>query len=168
MGNVEYDTVYKAKQLLAVLAESKPYTLNISSLCSTLQSSRNNVLKLIDLMDRAALIRRLYAKKGGMSMLKKPEKILFYNTNLMYCLTPYAESGTMRETFLASQLGMGHQLYMPDQGDIVVDDRWQFEVGGKAKGFSQIKDIESSYVVSDNMEIGYGNKIPLWLFGMMY
>jgi predicted AAA+ superfamily ATPase len=168
VGNVEYDTVYKAKQLLAVLAESKPYTLNISSLCSTLQSSRNNVLKLIDLMDRAALIRRLYAKKGGMSMLKKPEKILFYNTNLMYCLTPHSESGTMRETFLASQLGMGHQLYMPGQGDLVVDDKWQFEVGGKAKGFSQIKDVESSYVVSDNIEIGHGNKIPLWLFGMMY
>ena len=161
VGNVEYDTVYKAKQLLAVLAESKPYTLNISSLCSTLQSSRNNVLKLIDLMDRAALIRR-------MSMLKKPEKILFYNTNLMYCLTPHSESGTMRETFLASQLGMGHQLYMPGQGDLVVDDKWQFEVGGKAKGFSQIKDVESSYVVSDNIEIGHGNKIPLWLFGMMY
>ena len=29
-------------------------------------------------------------------------------------------------------------------------------------------DIPSSYVVADNIEIGYGNKIPLWLFGFMY
>lgn len=168
VGNIEYDSVHKAKQLLAVLAESKPYTLNISALCSTLQASRNNVLKLIDLMDKAALIRRLYSKSGGMGMLTKPEKILFYNTNLMYCLTPQAEAGTMRETYLASQLGPGHQLHMPGQGDLVVDDKWHFEVGGKSKGFSQIKGIEGSYVVADDMEIGHGNKIPLWLFGMLY
>ena len=168
VGNIEFDSVYKAKQLLAVLAEGKPYTLNISALCSTLQSSRNNVLKLLDLMDKAALIRRLYAKSSGMNMLTKPEKILFYNTNLMYCLTPDAEAGTMRETYLASQLGLGHQLYMPHHGDLVVDDKWHFEVGGKRKGFAQIKDIEDSYVVSDDMEIGHGNKIPLWLFGFLY
>jgi len=168
VGNIEYDSVYRAKQLLAVLAESKPYTLNISSLCSTLQSSRNNVLKLLDLMDKAALVRRLYAKSSGMNMLTKPEKILFHNTNLMYCLTPHAEAGTMRETFLASQLALEHQLYIPHHGDLVVDDKWRFEVGGKQKGFAQIKDIEGSFVVADDMEIGHGNKIPLWLFGLLY
>lgn len=168
VSNIEYDSVYKAKQLLGVLAEQSPYTLNIASLCNTLQVSRNNVLKLIDLMDKAALVRRLYSADGGMKMLTKPEKILFSNTNLMYCLTPNADAGTMRETFLASQIAAAHSLYMPVQGDLVADGRWLFEVGGKGKGFTQIKDIENSFVVSDNMEIGYGNKIPLWLFGMMY
>jgi len=41
-------------------------------------------------------------------------------------------------------------------------------VGGKKKGFSQIADLPDSYVVADNIEIGYGNKIPLWLFGFVY
>lgn len=168
VGNVEYDSVYKTKQLLGILAELSPYTLNISSLCNTLQSSRNNVLKLLDLMDKAALVRRLYSVESGMKMLTKPEKILFHNTNLMYCLTPHVDAGTMRETYLASQIGAEHSLYMPNQGDLVVDGRWLFEVGGKKKGFSQIKDIKESYVVSDDVEIGYGNKIPLWLFGMLY
>ena len=153
---------------MAVLAEMKPYTLNISSLCTTLQSSRNNVLKLLDLMDKAALVRRLYATNGGMNMLTKPEKILFYNPNLMHCLTPQVDSGTMRETYLASQIGVDHQLYMPNKGDLVVDDKWLFEVGGKRKDFSQIKNMEDSFVVSDNIEIGHGNKIPLWLFGLLY
>lgn len=67
---------------------SSPYTLNISGLCNTLQASRNNVLKLLDLMDKAALVRRLYSADSGMNMLTKPEKVLFANTNLMYCLTP--------------------------------------------------------------------------------
>jgi hypothetical protein len=168
VSNIEYDSVYKAKQLLAILAERTPYTLNISSLCNTMQSSRNNVLKLIDLMDKAALVRRLYSVDNGMNMLTKPEKILFYNTNLMYCLTPQVDSGTMRETYFASQIGLNHKMYMPNQGDLVVDGKWLFEVGGKGKGFSQIKDIQNSFVVSDDMEIGHGNKIPLWLFGLLY
>jgi predicted AAA+ superfamily ATPase len=168
VANIEYDSVYKAKQLLAILAETSPYTLNISSLCTTLQSSRNNVLKLIDLMDKAALVRRLYSASEGMNILTKPEKILFNNTNLMYALSPQIESGTKRETYLASQVGVNHQLYMPTQGDLVVDGKWLFEVGGKNKGFSQIKGIEDSFVVSDNIDIGHGDKIPLWLFGLLY
>ena len=168
VSNIAYDSVYKAKLLLAVLAESSPYTLNISGLCNTLQASRNNVLKLLDLMDKAALVRRLYSADSGMNMLTKPEKVLFANTNLMYCLTPRAEDGTMRETFLASQLAVAHRLCMPNQGDLVADGRWLFEVGGKNKGFTQIKGIENSYVVADKIDIGHGSKIPLWLFGMLY
>ena len=98
----------------------------------------------------------------------KPEKILFYNTNLMLCLTSQADAGTLRETYFASQIGMEHKLSMPEKGDIVADGKWLFEVGGKGKGFSQIKDIEASFVVADDMEIGHGNKIPLWLFGLLY
>jgi len=168
VSDVEYASVYKAKPLMAVLAGQPPYTLNISSLCNMLQSSRNNVLKLLDLMDKAALIRRLYAQAEGVNMLTKPEKILFHNTNLMYCLNTHADAGTMRETYLASQLGVSHKLSAPNRGDLVADNKWLFEVDGRGKGFTQIKDIERSFVVSDNMEIGHGNKIPLWLFGMLY
>ncbi len=39
------------------------------------------------------------------------------------------------------------------------------KIGGKNKGFEQIKDIPHSYVVADDIEIGFGSKIPLWLFG---
>ena len=35
-------------------------------------------------------------------------------------------------------------------------------------GFDQIKDMPNSYVVNDDVEIGVGNKIPLWLFGLLY
>ena len=168
VSKIEYDSVYKAKKLLAILAETVPYTLNISSLCNTMQTSRNNILKLIDLMDKAALIRRLYSVGKGMKPLTKPEKILFYNTNIMNCLSSVSDSGTMRETFLASQLCEAHKMSMPVQGDLLVDGKWLFEVGGSKKNFNQIKDINQSYVVSDNIEVGHGNKIPIWLFGFLY
>ena len=168
VSKIEYDSVYKAKQLLGILAEQIPYTMNISSICSTLEASRNNVLKLFDLMNKAALIRRLYSESKGMKMLNKPEKVLFNNTNIMYALSPNADSGTMRETFLASQISVGHSLSMPDKGDLTVDGAYTFEVGGKKKGFAQISDVKNSFVASDNIEIGMGNKVPLWLFGLLY
>jgi hypothetical protein len=53
-------------------------------------------------------------------------------------------------------------------GDFLVQDKYIFEVGGKDKNFNQIKDIENSFIVADNIEVGFGNKIPLWLMGFLY
>jgi hypothetical protein len=50
----------------------------------------------------------------------------------------------------------------------MVDGRYLFEVGGKGKGFAQIRNQEDSFVVADEIEIGMGNKIPLWMFGLLY
>jgi hypothetical protein len=49
-----------------------------------------------------------------------------------------------------------------------VDGRLLFEIGGAKKRFTQIKDIEGSFVASDGIELGIGNRIPLWLFGFLY
>ena len=168
VSDIKYESVYKAKRLLGVLAKLSPYTLNIAALSKTLQVSRENLLKLLDLMDKSALVRRLYSQSGGMKMLVKPEKILFDNSNIMYALSEQADAGTMRETTFASQLSVVHQLFMPQQGDFVVDDNYTFEVGGQGKGFAQIRNIENSYVVRDGVEVGMDNKIPLWLFGCLY
>ena len=56
----------------------------------------------------------------------------------------------------------------PQQGDFVVDGKRLFEIGGKGKTFKQIADIPDSYVVNDDVEVGVGGKIPLWLFGFLY
>mgnify|MGYP006916312895 CR=1 FL=1 len=62
----------------------------------------------------------------------------------------------------------GHSLSYPKCGDFLVDDRHLFEIGGRKKSFKQIRDLPDSYVVSDDIEVGHGNKIPLWLFGFLY
>ena len=43
-----------------------------------------------------------------------------------------------------------------------------FEVGGKGKTFDQIADLPDSYLAIDYTEVGHGNRIPLWLFGILY
>ena len=62
----------------------------------------------------------------------------------------------------------GHSLVCAEQGDFLVDGKFLFEVGGKRKRFTQIKDLPNSYVVADDLEVGTGNRIPLWLFGFLY
>jgi hypothetical protein len=46
--------------------------------------------------------------------------------------------------------------------------KYQFEIGGRNKSYEQIKDLNHSYVALDGIESGFGNKIPLWLFGFLY
>jgi hypothetical protein len=61
-----------------------------------------------------------------------------------------------------------HTLNYVDRGDFLVDEKYTIEIGGKNKNFNQIKDIQNSFVVADDIEIGLGVKIPLWLFGFLY
>lgn len=57
---------------------------------------------------------------------------------------------------------------MPANGDFLVDGKLLIEVGGKGKDFSQIADLPDSYLAVDNVEIGVGNRIPLWMLGLLY
>ena len=51
---------------------------------------------------------------------------------------------------------------------IVIDEKFTVEVGGANKSFKQIANILDSFLALDDMEIGFGGKIPLWLFGFLY
>lgn len=168
VADIEYDSLLKTKRLLVILSELVPYTLNIQALCSSMEITRNQLLKLIDLLSRANVITLLHSKDCGMKQLVKPEKILFNNTNIMFALSEKVDDGTVRESFVSNQLLPFHRLTMPQQGDILVDERLLFEIGGKAKTFKQIKDIPNSYVLADDIETGLGNKIPIWLLGFLY
>jgi hypothetical protein len=74
----------------------------------------------------------------------------------------------IRETIFATLLSKSHKISVPKNGDFLVDEKYLFEIGGKNKSFKQIKDIDNSFVVADDIEIGFGNKIPLWMFGFLY
>jgi predicted AAA+ superfamily ATPase len=137
-------------------------------LCKTVGVTRNQLLRLLSLLDRSALIRKLYQEDTGLQSLAKPEKILFENTNLMYALSSQTDSGTIRETFFCNQLALSHSLTMPNRGDVLVDGQLLFDVGGHTKSYKQISGIKQSWVVADDIETGIGNRIPLWLFGMLY
>jgi hypothetical protein len=49
-----------------------------------------------------------------------------------------------------------------------VDNQYVFEVGGATKTNKQIYGVPQAYIAADGITGGSGNKIPLWLFGLMY
>ena len=166
--NVTAETVRKARKMLRILAEMPPQTPKMNLLYEQLGTVRPQGLKILYALERAGLVKLLAADYESLENLASPEKIYCENTNLMHALVPHPDTGTMRETFFVNQLSNGHRLTYPKRGDFLVDDKFLFEVGGKGKTFRQIKDVPDSYVVNDGVEVGFGNKIPLWLFGFLY
>ena len=74
----------------------------------------------------------------------------------------------MRETFFANQIRQQHSGSYTAKGDFLIDGKYIFEIGGKNKTGKQIKDLYNAFIVADDIEYGYHNKIPLWLFGFLY
>lgn len=167
--NVTPATIRKIKRMLMVLSESCPQLPKMNALCAEIQTTRAQGLTMLDILERAALIQQLKSEKASLKNLSRPDKIYPDNPNMMFALVSSVDTGTLREAFFLNQLrGAGHDVKYPPQGDFIVDGRWLFEVGGPGKGFGQVKDLPDSFVVADDIEIGFGNKIPLWLFGFLY
>ena len=166
--DVSQETIRTTKKMLKVLASSTPQTPNMSELYRELGTERNQGLKMLGALDRAGLLALVPGKNAKLGTLSRPEKIFCDNTNLMYALVPQVNQGTKRETYFYNQLRKDHAVAFSGVGDFVVDGKWTFEVGGKGKTFKQIADVPNSFVVNDDVEVGFGNKIPLWLFGFLY
>ncbi len=162
-------TIRKTKKMLAVLAASCPQQPNMSALYRELETDRNQGLKMLSALERAGLLALVPSGKDALKNLSRPEKIFCANPNLMHALVSRPDEGTIRETFFVNQLrAAGHEIVCADRGDFTVDGRIRVEVGGRKKRFTQIKDLPDSFIAADDLEAGFGNRIPLWLFGFLY
>lgn len=166
--NVEYATLLKAKQLLTIMASQSPSPLNAKRTSEMLDVTQNQLVRILSLLERSQVLRLLYYKaQRNPKSMAKPQKVLLDNPSLLYAMG-YADIGKIRESFFASMLANSHEVAYPKEGDLIVDNRYLFEIGGAKKSFTQIADIPDSFVAADDIEIGVGNKIPLWLFGFLY
>lgn len=167
--SIDYNAVIKLKKLLYLISESVPFSPNISNLSTAMETTRDTVVKYLQYLKRAKLLNLISSAGKGISKMSKPAKIYLDNSNLMFALNPEgSNSGNIRETFFQNQLSSIHQIEIPQKGDFLIDSKYLFEIGGKNKTFHQIANIDDSYVVADDIEYGYGNKIPIWLFGFLY
>ncbi|MBR2202498.1 MAG: ATP-binding protein [Bacteroidales bacterium] len=166
--DIEFATLEKLKRLLMVIAGTCPFEPNISKLSEQLGNSREHTLKMLSFLHRAGLLNCLYSPAKSYKRLSGPDKVYVNNTNLMYALSQNIEQGTAREAFFANQTGVAHSVVIPENGDFLLDDKYLFEVGGRRKSYRQIADIPNSFLAVADTECGFGNRIPLWMFGMMY
>ncbi len=166
--SLDGNSVKKLNLLLKIIMQSVPFVPVIEKLKTTLEIGDGRTLKeyFIKLEDAGIIKLLMKSSSKGLQQLEKPEKIYLDNTNLL----SIAESniGTIRETFFLNATAQTHNVTYPQKGDFLIDNNYLFEIGGRNKGFTQIKDIPNSFLACDDLEIGYGNKIPLWLFGFLY
>lgn len=165
---ISYDTVEKCKKLLMIIAEHVPLQPNVELLATSLATTRDTLLKLLYKLDKSDILNLLTAKLKSYKKLSKPEKIYLGNANLMYALSPKIDTGTLRETFFINQCASIGTIQMPLKGDFLVNEKYLFEVGGESKTFDQIAGIPNSYLAIDGIETGYGARVPLWMFGLLY
>jgi len=159
-------TANRIKRLLGILSESVPFKPNIAELARKLSASRDSVYEWLTLLGKAQLLNLLVAEGKSTATLQKPEKIFFENSNLAYSFRASPDIGNLRETFLLNQLSNAReQVSAPPKGDFKTND-FLIEVGGKNKPTANVQD---DYIIAaDNIETGYQNKIPLWVFGFLY
>jgi len=169
LRGVDLAYIHKIKQLLLIISESVPFVPNVSKLSEKIGINRTTLLLYLHYLEEIGLTLNLFKESGGMSKLQKPDKIFLENTNLMMALSPkFANVGNMRETFFANQLSHKHKISYATQGDFLVDGTFIFEIGGKNKNTKQLKNLDNAFVAADNLEYGFNNTVPLWLFGFLY
>jgi hypothetical protein len=161
--------VIKLKMLLGVISESVPFTPNISALAAKMKLGRDTINNYLLHLERAHILNLTHQSMKGVAALQKPDKIYLENTSLSYALKDNPDVGSLRETFFLNQLkNSGHRVSLPKDGDFLVDGKWTFEIGGKTKKETQLKNSKNSYLALDEIESAYLNRIPLWLFGFLY
>ena len=166
--NVTFETVHKVKRLLMIISERVPFVPNMSELWKQLATNNELGLRMLYALDKAQILSLMTSKTKNYKYLFKPDKIFLGNPNLMHVLCSKVDTGNERETFFFNQLGVVCDVKYPKQGDFLINDKYLFEVGGKRKNFEQIADVPNSFLAVDDTEIGVGNRIPLWMFGLLY
>lgn len=166
--NIEPQNIQKLKQLVSLICSNKPYELNITALSKKIGINRTTLYQYIYYLSIGNIFYSLKPKTKGDNIFVKPSKLYLHNSNLNFCYCQNSEIGTIREQFFVAMLRVDHDLSYPKTGDFIVNEKYNFEVGGKNKNYNQIKDMKNSFIAADDIEVGFGNKVPLWLFGFLY
>jgi hypothetical protein len=166
---IDYYSIGKMKKLFAILAELVPYIPNVSALSKELEVTRISLLNYLFYLQKAQGLLLLDKEASGIKQLAKPEKIYLGNTNYAYALGgDKTDVGNVRETFFFNQTRVLHAVTYSPKVDFILDGTYSFEIGGKNKTKEQLREVPNGYLALDNIEVGYGNQIPLWIFGLMY
>lgn len=170
--NLRQGTLPVLKKILWLVATSNGLLPNIDRISKNLGVSREVIYQSLEYLDKAGLLNNILPHAKGMKLIRKPGKIYLENTNFLYAMLADLKlddhAGGLRETFFANQLSNGYSIKLHDQGDFIIEGKTVIEVGGKSKDFRQIHSLKEAYLAIDNIEIGFGKKIPLYVFGFLY
>ncbi|WP_057937120.1 ATP-binding protein [Algoriphagus resistens] len=158
----------KILQLLYIIAQQVPFKPNVSALAEKTQIHRNSMGNYMLYLAKARLIDLQYPAGISVATLQKPEKIFLNNTNYLYALSEVKpEIGTVRETFFNSIIKVGHRVNFSKTVDFLIDNQFNFEIGGKGKSTKQAT-ANNTWIVKDDIDYPAGQSLPMWIFGFLY
>ena len=167
--HIDYYSVVKIKKLFAVLASLVPFTPNVTQLSHDIETTRLSLLNYLYYLEKAQAIMLLRKDSFGIKQMAKPDKVYLGNTNYAFALGgEQTNIGSVRESFFMNQMRVKNKVTFSKEVDFIVSNKYNIEIGGKNKTNKQLKGLENAFIVVDNIEIGFGNQIPLWLFGLTY
>ncbi|MFA9390821.1 MAG: AAA family ATPase [Prolixibacteraceae bacterium] len=164
LNQIELKYLSKLRKLLYLVSSDGPFTPNVSKLSTEVETSRATIMNYLRYLKNARLINLLYTN-GDENQMKKPTKVYIQNTNILNTISPAnKDNSTYRQTFFCNQVGTKNSIKTVEGYDFKVNEKYLFTVGGK-----YTEPINTGgYSAADRIEIGEGNKIPLWLFGFLY
>lgn len=155
------------KKILYMLCCTTPYEINKAKLSKEVGIAWSTLAKYLEYMQKGSLLHLVPGSRGHKTV-QLPNKILLNNTNLFNVLCSEADKGAIRESFFVSQLSYKYRVHYHHEGDFLIEDKYVIEVGGKSKDKKQIQNLKNAFLAIDDIESGYENSIPLWLFGFLY
>jgi predicted AAA+ superfamily ATPase len=166
LNKIDYSHISIFEKLIFfVVSSNKPFSINVASLAREFGVSEPTLYTYLYILDNTGIFNSMRKKSKKMS--KKPQKLLFSNTNILNAyankINQELDVGVVRETYFVNCF---EEIHYSDVGDFVVDANI-FEIGGKNKTFSQIKDLENGYLALDIDFTSNDKKIPLWLFSFL-
>ncbi|MBO7093842.1 MAG: ATP-binding protein [Spirochaetia bacterium] len=169
LRNMETSSIPKIRKLLAVISKASPCVPNVASLASHIGVARQTLLSYLKHLEEGNLIVLLYKGARGTGSLVKPDRLYLENSNLMHDLMDHeAAPSDSLETFVLNQLKKDHDIKLTASGDFLVDDRHTFRMCSGNRKQKRAKDEGNSYIIADDIEIGSGRLIPVWLLGFLY
>ena len=163
---IELKYLTKIKDLFYLLALEGPKAPNISNLANSINTSRATVMNYIKNLADARLINIVYPL--GQSFPKKPAKVMLHNTNLVHAIYPVqCDRQELMEIFFVNNIWAHHLINESKKvGTYIVDADKKFRICD-AKG-AKIRMNADTYYAQYNKEVGFGNCVPLWLFGFLH
>ncbi len=165
LNQIELKYLSKLRKLLKILCSEAPFTPNISKLSNEVETSRATIINYLKYLKNARLINLIHAEDEETDSQRKPELVYAHNTNILFAVSPEnMDNDVVRKTFFFNQVSAHNKLTSSKKGDFIVNQRYDFSVGGKYHKPTS----PTSYATIGRTEIGSSRTIPLWLFGFLY
>ena len=94
---------------------------------------------------------------------------MMYNPNLMYCIYPIvANRQDIMETFFVNMLWKDHCVNQGNRdGAYIINGKHHFHVMS-ANNIRRTRNSSEQIYATYDLNIGHTNKVPLWMFGLLY